>query len=139
MKRKISLTLVLILLIVLVFAGCKMNGTVTPSPVLTVKPSMMPSASPAGTPGTSPAATAGMITGFQEGKTVDIKTVPNVEKAIMAKYPGATIKSVTFAKYMNQQAYKVMLSGATDGTAEAYVGADGKIINGTTTSPAATK
>jgi len=144
MKRKISLTLVLILSLVLVFAGCK-KGAVTPSPALTVKPAttatIQPSASPTSTaPMTSPGTTAGAITGFEEGKTVDVKTIPDVEKAVLAKYAGATIKSVTFATYMNQQAYKVMLSGATDGTTEAYVDATGKVLSTpNTSSPGPTK
>ena len=52
-----------------------------------------------------------------------------VKTAIKEKYPEATIKTVTFATYENQQLYKILLQKTeNDTTEEVYVTANGAII-----------
>ena len=70
------------------------------------------------------------IEGFKEGEVVDADKLPDkVKTAIKEKYPEATIKTVTFATYENQQLYKILLQKTeNDTTEEVYVTANGAII-----------
>ena len=74
--------------------------------------------------------TDGVIEGFKEGEVVDADKLPDkVKTAIKEKYPEATIKTVTFATYENQQLYKMLLQKTeNDTTEEVYVTANGAII-----------
>ena len=74
--------------------------------------------------------TDGVIEGFKEGEVVDADKLPDkVKTALKEKYPEATIKTVTFATYENQQLYKILLQKTeNDTTEEVYVTANGAII-----------
>lgn len=143
MKIKAKITVICVLALALVAAGCTMDNGVTPapsvrpslsaSPALTVTPdnSVAPavSSSPVGTPDNM------VIEGFKEGDSVDMDKLPDaVTKAVKAKYPDATIKSATYATYENQQMYKLVLQNAGDSASEqCYVKADGTIVPYTAT------
>lgn len=149
MKRKFSIALVTALLaITLVWStGCG-NGNVaaSPSPALTPVTTPMlspmitqnvPETSAAGSPGmspeTSPAGSpGGMIEGFVEGGQVDPTKVPDVVKAVENKYPGATIKAITYALYNTEQVYQVELEGQNANMDKVYVRADGTIVENAT-------
>ena len=70
--------------------------------------------------------TGGVIAGFEEGKNVKQTDAPDVVSAVKAKYPDATIKSITYATHAGNQVYHVMLDGVAD-TTEIYVDAAGQI------------
>ena len=69
------------------------------------------------------------IEGFKEGETVEVSNLPEkVTKAVKEKYPNATVKSATYATYMDKQMYHLMLEGAGDNTTEIYAQADGTLL-----------
>lgn len=106
-----------------------------PSPAAVATPAASPVVSPEVTnnaevgPNTQ-GNTDGVIEGFKEGEVVDADKLPDkVKTAIKEKYPEATIKTVTFATYENQQLYKILLQKTeNDTTEEVYVTANGAII-----------
>ena len=107
----------------------------SPSPAAVATPAASPVVSPEVTnnaevgPNTQ-GNTDGVIEGFKEGEVVDADKLPDkVKTAIKEKYPEATIKTVTFATYENQQLYKILLQKTeNDTTEEVYVTANGAII-----------
>mgnify|MGYP001521891656 CR=1 FL=1 len=90
-------------------------------------------------------ATAGgsVIEGFVEGETVKESDLPEkVAQAIRDAYEQVKIKTITFATYMNDQVYHVILSepAGEDKVEQFYIKADGTIVPYTaegTASPAA--
>ena len=117
--------------------GCAPQNTPapSPSPAAVATPAASPVVSPevtnnAGTGPNTQGNTDGVIEGFKEGEVVDADKLPDkVKTAIKEKYPEATIKTVTFATYENQQLYKILLQKTeNDTTEEVYVTADGAII-----------
>lgn len=149
MKKTAAMMLAMAL--IAAFAGCAPQSTPAPSP----------SPAAAATPAVSPEVTNnaevgpntqgntdGVIEGFMEGEVVDADKLPEKVKAVIKeKYPEATIKTVTFATYENQQLYKILLQKTENNTTEeVYVTADGAIIPAKATaaatpgvSPAGTK
>ena len=93
----------------------------------------------------TPDATAGgsVIEGFVEGETVKESDLPEkVAQAIRDAYEQVKIKTITFATYMNDQVYHVILSepAGEDKVEQFYIKADGTIVPYTaegTASPAA--
>jgi L-2-hydroxyglutarate oxidase LhgO len=83
-------------------------------------------------PGTDAGTIAGenAITGFAEGETVkETELNEKVRTAIKQAYKDAKIKTITFATYLNDQVYHVVLDGTTAGNTEQfYVKADGTIV-----------
>ena len=113
MKQHGMLLSVLLAALLLLGAGCY-NGKVTDV-----------------SPSTAPNVTGGenTIEGFKEGETVEVSNLPEkVTKAVKEKYPNATVKSATYATYMDKQMYHLMLEGAGDNTTEIYAQADGTLL-----------
>ncbi len=132
---KKTLAMLCVALLILTLTACRNGNVASPSPKLTVKPSGSPiggatnapmSPSPSA-PG-SPATTGGdSIEGFKEGESVEVNALPStVTSAVTEKYPGATIKSASYATYMDAQMYLLTLEGASD--EKIYVKADGSIV-----------
>ncbi|MEG1547513.1 MAG: hypothetical protein RR232_04710 [Clostridia bacterium] len=149
MKRAWSIILTAVLFAALLTAaGCKPKPTApSPSPVIAVTPKpsaplptpppepssvVPPVVSPAASPGTTVEST---IKGFEEGKVVKAKDVPEVEKAVKAKYKDAKIKSITMETYENKQIYHVILEAAVDGNKDLCVTSDGVVTPMTTPAP----
>ena len=144
MKKFIPFMMAL-LLIAATMMGCGMMGNVKPTPSPSIKPSANPTVNPTASPlaTKSPVGTDGGGTGalgeipnFMEGSVVDAEDVPEIVKAIEAKYAGASIQSITHETYLENQVYHIVLNGAADGTTQVYVQPDGTIIpyeNGTQT------
>ena len=115
--------------------GLRAPEHTSPSPAAVATPAASPVVSPEVTnnaevgPNTQ-GNTDGVIEGFKEGEVVDADKLPDkVKTAIKEKYPEATIKTVTFATYENQQLYKILLQKTeNDTTEEVYVTANGAII-----------
>ena len=122
MKKTAAMMLAMAL--IAAFAGCAPQNTPAPSP----SPAAV--ATNAGTGPNTQGNTDGVIEGFKEGEVVDADKLPDkVKTAIKEKYPEATIKTVTFATYENQQLYKILLQKTeNDTTEEVYVTANGAII-----------
>ena len=84
-----------------------------------------------------------VIEGFVEGETVKESDLPEkVAQAIRDAYEQVKIKTITFATYMNDQVYHVILSepAGEDKVEQFYIKADGTIVPYTaegTASPAA--
>ena len=137
MKRAITISIFAALMAVLMMfaAGCTGKGTVTPTPTAKVTPMASPTSMVSPSPATGTNGNlGGMITGFVEGTVVDISKLPEMIKtAIEEKYPGSTIKTVTYTTYMNEQTYCVTVqpSGSTT-TKQCYVKADGTVVEGAT-------
>lgn len=135
MKKTAAIMLAMAL--IAAFAGCAPQNTPapSPSPAAVATPAASPVVSPEVTnnaevgPNTQ-GNTDGVIEGFKEGEVVDADKLPDkVKTAIKEKYPEATIKTVTFATYENQQLYKILLQKTeNDTTEEVYVTANGAII-----------
>jgi len=133
MKKTAAMMLAMAL--IAAFAGCAPQNTPAPSPAAVATPAASPVVSPEVTnnaevgPNTQ-GNTDGVIEGFKEGEVVDADKLPDkVKTAIKEKYPEATIKTVTFATYENQQLYKILLQKTeNDTTEEVYVTANGAII-----------
>ena len=120
-KTIISVCVALALALTAVGCACAGTGTLTsPSPAVSVKPVTTPMATTGTTPGTaaspgtqaspgtsaSPGASAGgTIENFKEGTEVKASDVPEVQQAITAKYPDATINSIKHAFIDNAQVY----------------------------------
>ena len=123
MKKTAAMMLAMAL--IAAFAGCAPQNkpAPSPSPAAVATPAASPVVSPEGN-------TDGVIEGFKEGEVVDADKLPDkVKTAIKEKYPEATIKTVTFATYENQQLYKILLQKTeNDTTEEVYVTANGIII-----------
>lgn len=126
-------------LVVFAMAACKGGNVATPVPTVTLKPATTAPVvgTPTGAPlspspsaPTSPATTGGdTIEGFKEGETVAVNALPSaVTAAVTEKYPGATIKSASYATYMDAQMYLLTLEGAADNTDKIYVKSDGSIV-----------
>lgn len=125
-------------LVLLAMTACKGNIVASPTPKVTVKPTTSPIAgtttgaplSPSPSAPTSPTTTGGdTIEGFKEGETVAVNALPSaVTAAVTEKYPGATIKSASYATYMDAQMYLLTLEGAADNTDKIYVKPDGSIV-----------
>ena len=132
MKKTAAMMLAMAL--IAAFAGCAPQNTPapSPSPAAVATPAASPVVSPEVTnnaevgPNTQ-GNTDGVIEGFKEGEVVDADKLPDkVKTAIKEKYPEATIKTVTFATYENQQLYKILLQKTeNDTTEEVYVTANG--------------
>ena len=140
MKQKSMLLSALLLALLMLGAGC-FNGKVTPTPAVkaspspnltTPNPTLTPGANTTSplTPSASPDVAGGnTIEGFREGETVEVASLPEkVTKAVKDKYPNATIKSATYATYMDDQMYHLMLEGAGENTTEIYAKADGTLL-----------
>ena len=134
MKKTAAMMLAMAL--IAAFAGCAPQNTPapSPSPAAVATPAASPVVSPevtnnAGTGPNTQGNTDGVIEGFKEGEVVDADKLPDkVKTAIKEKYPEATIKTVTFATYENQQLYKILLQKTeSDTTEEVYVTANGAI------------
>ncbi len=138
-----SFSIMLTVLLACLCIGCARTAEPVPTPLTpaatadVIEP--MPSAAPGASepmPNNAVGATdgtlaggalaGGMIAGFEEGKVVEQMDAPDVVKAVKAKYPDATIKSITYATHAGNQVYHVMLDGAAD-TPEIYVDANGQI------------
>ena len=118
------------------------SPVVTTAPVTTTNPTTAPATNPASpTPGNTAsdgdvsgqngAGTDGMIEGFEEGKTIDEADLPQrIADAIKEAYDQVKIKTITFANYMDEQVYHVILSepAGEDKTEQFYVRADGTIV-----------
>ena len=105
-----------LLLIAATMMGCGMMGNVKPTPSPSIKPSANPTVNPTASPlaTKSPVGTDGGGTGalgeipnFMEGTVVDAEDVPEIVKAIEAKYAGASIQSITHETYLENQVYQV--------------------------------
>ena len=136
---KKTLALLCVALVLLAMTACKNGYVASPSPKLTVRPTnspiagatdVLPSPSPtAGLPASPGPTGGGTIEGFVEGGTVEVNALPStVTAAVSKEYPGATIKSASYATHMNEQMYLLTLSGAADKTEKIYVKADGTIV-----------
>ena len=132
MKKTAAMMLAMAL--IAAFAGCAPQNTPapSPSPAAVATPAASPVVSPEVTnnaevgPNTQ-GNTDGVIEGFKEGEVVDADKLPDkVKTAIKEKYPEATIKTVTFATYENQQL--LLKKTEHDTTEEVYVTANGAII-----------
>lgn len=127
MKKTAAMMLAMAL--IAAFAGCAPQNTPapSPSPAAVATPAASPVVSPEVTnnaevgPNTQ-GNTDGVIEGFKEGEVVDADKLPDkVKTAIKEKYPEATIKTVTFATYENQQLYKILLQKTENDTTEEVV------------------
>ncbi len=142
MKQHGMLLSVLLAALLLLGAGCN-NGNIMPTPTVrpttpvnpTVNPTMNPTTnptigvSPSGEPDVTGGGADNSIEGFKEGETVEVSSLPDkVSQAVKDKYPEATIKSATYATYMDKQMYHLMLEGAGENTTEVYVQADGTLL-----------
>ena len=146
MKKTILISLLALALVLAV--GCTNDGNVNPSPspagtmapVTTNPPANTPAAN---TPAVTDSATmptdaagnggtaAGSIEGFEEGKTVKETDLPEkVAAAIKEAYNEVKIKTISFATYLNDQVYHVVLEepAGNDKTEQFYVKADGTIV-----------
>lgn len=152
MKRNILIGLLALTLVLA--AGCmNTEPTPTPTPMVTNPPTTAPTTqptspvveSPLPSASLTPDATAGgsVIEGFVEGETVKESDLPEkVAQAIRDAYEQVKIKTITFATYMNDQVYHVILSepAGEDKVEQFYIKADGTIVPYTaegTASPAA--
>ena len=131
MKKTAAMMLAMAL--IAAFAGCAPQNTPapSPSPAAVASPVVSPEVTNNAEVGPNTQGnTDGVIEGFMEGEVVDADKLPDkVKTAIKEKYPEATIKTVTFATYENQQLYKILLQKTeNDTTEEVYVTADGAII-----------
>ncbi|GEM_PF-3251994 len=142
---KTVISVCVVLMLALTMAGCACKGTATTTPTPTVKPVATPMTSAGVTPGlaTTPGAaaspgasvspgTSGAIPNFSEGTEVNASDVPNVQQAITAKYPNATITSIKHALVNSQQVYAVEIKDGTN-TETVYVQPDGTIVEKTGT------
>lgn len=150
--KKTILMAVLALTLVLA-AGCSSEEpmpTPTPAPAATPAPAITPAATPTpevvtpappSQPATgggagSNAAAGSMIEGFEEGKAVKEADLPEkVANAIKQAYENVKIKTVSFATYMDDQVYHVVLDAPAgeDKVEQFYVKADGTIVPYTAT------
>ena len=120
MKRNILIGLLALTLVLA--AGCmNTEPTPTPTPMVTNPPTTAPTTqptspaveSPLPSASLTPDATAGgsVIEGFVEGETVKESDLPEkVAQSIRDAYEQVKIKTITFATYMNDQVYHVILS-----------------------------
>ena len=116
-----------------------------PTTAPTTQPTSPAVESPLPSASLTPDATAGgsVIEGFVEGETVKESDLPEkVAQAIRDAYEQVKIKTITFATYMNDQVYHVILSepAGEDKVEQFYIKADGTIVPYTaegTASPAA--
>lgn len=132
MKHHGLLLSVLLAALLLLGAGCN-TGKVTPTPTIKPNPTVNPTINPTVNPTTDilPSGSPGTetIEGFKEGETVEVSALPEkVTKAVKDKYPDATIKSATYATYMDKQMFHLMLEGTTDNTTEVYAEANGTLM-----------
>ena len=152
MKRNILIGLLALTLVLA--AGCmNTEPTPTPTPLVNKNHTKAPTTQ-TNIPGVerrqtaahlTPDATAGgsVIEGFVEGETVKESDLPEkVAQAIRDAYEQVKIKTITFATYMNDQVYHVILSepAGEDKVEQFYIKADGTIVPYTaegTASPAA--
>ena len=142
MKKSIILMSVILVAFVLVGAGCNnRNNVITPTPTQRLNPTA--TIAPANTPGYSPAASPagpngtggpngtsgnGYIEGFREGEVIQEHELPaHVLAAIRDEYPNTTIKSASYATYLNRHMYLVTLEGGPQGTTQVYVSAEGTL------------
>lgn len=150
MKKTILIGL-LALTMALAVACADNNVAPSPSPAATVAP-VTPAATPSpaavspdvASPAPTDAAGAGgnvangngagadgKIEGFEEGKTVKEADLPEkVAAAIKEAYKDVKIKTISFATYLNDQMYHVVLEepAGNDKTEQFYVKADGTIV-----------
>jgi len=136
MKKTIAMLLAVLVLMSL--TACKSGNVASPSPMLTVKPAASPTLGAGTTAPTNPSPSApaspgtpggDTIEGFKEGENIEVNALPStVTEAVSKQYPGATIKSASYATYMDAQRYLITLSGAADNTEKIYVKADGSIV-----------
>ncbi len=135
MKRTITISILAALMAVclLFAAGCTGNGKVKPSPTVNLTPKASPTSTVPPATGTNGNLGAS-IADFVEGATVEISKLPAaIKSAIEAKYPGSTIKTVTYTTYMNTQTYCATVQPANSTATETcYVKADGTLMEGAT-------
>lgn len=154
-KRMTTVIIAVMLMAAMLLTGCMNNNAkpnATPVPNTTVTPVNPPAntdgnvsnGNGAGTDGvindnntnngtgtgTNNGTVGGAIENFVEGMAVELATLPeDIRNAVKKEYPEATIKTVTYATYENQQMYKVTTESGEDKTTEEfYVTADGKIV-----------
>lgn len=141
--KRIVLILTIITLLAGMFGACTNVNTpkTSPSPAITGTPGAATSplvSPPVISPNLSPGVTGGAagIPDFSEGFVVDPNEVPEIADAVKAKYPGATIQSITHATYLGEQVYKVILQNSGMANNEVYVRVDATIVEGNGASPA---
>lgn len=149
MKKTLTAVLVCVMLAALLASGCRSGNVApspSPSPMATPKVTVTPATTPAvpspevsGSPeqggtgngtgdnGTGTGTGSESITGFEEGKTVDLAATPEIERAVKEKYSDAKVKSATYETYQSKQAYHVVLEEAVEGSKDLYVFADGTV------------
>lgn len=147
MKRFTLLTgTAVLILTALLAAGCANGGNIT-DVIPTVIPTTVPPqtealatptpdnteitiTNPASTDMSTggPLTTGDIIEGFSQGKVVTPEDVPDIVKAVEAKYEGASVQSITHALYMDKQMYEVIFTSQDGEQITVYVSPDGSEV-----------
>lgn len=72
-----------------------------------------------------PSQTGGVIDNFSQGQVVEPEDVPEIVRAVEAKYEGANIQSITHALHLDKQVYEVIFTNKDGQQITVYVSPDG--------------